>query len=99
MFSPAMPARRAEEKRTGEAERFARSVLGDRTALFLRVDPLVDAGLQVPRAQRKVNPCNENPIIPVQRRLEKIEDFLGRSLRLHEPCGSQNSGMSREFAD
>ena len=34
MFSPAMPARRAEEKRTGEAGCFARSVRGDQTALI-----------------------------------------------------------------
>ena len=94
-----MPARRAEEKRTGEAGRFARSVLGDQTALFMRVDPCRDVGIQIPPTGSEVDRSDEDPIIPVQRRLDEIVNLSSRLFRLRDPGRVQNLACLFELVD
>ena len=64
-----------------------------------RVDPRRDLGIQIPPTGSEVDRSDEDPIIPVQRRLDEIVNLVGRLCRLHDPGRFQNLDLVFEFID
>lgn len=65
----------------------------------MRVDPCRDVGIQIPPTGSEVDRSDEDPIIPVQRRLDEIVNLSSRLFRLRDPGRVQNLACLFELVD